>query len=157
MAGKPISNPLPIKNRRKLYERIYRDLLRREEKIAGEQLKYVLSLHSFDNGDLTSGFCSRLPIDEDDVALVFEDLYRGRSLLPPHDVPTRPTLVRWDFTRPLSIENCIVLEHKDAEKHAETCLGAKSAAAGRDLWGKEVEEIVQRRVTEARKVKEWVM
>ncbi|KAJ2922920.1 hypothetical protein H1R20_g14182, partial [Candolleomyces eurysporus] len=138
MAGKPISNPLPIKNRKKLYERIYRDLLRREEKIAGEQL-------------------NRLPIDEDDVALVFEDLYRGRSLLPPHDVPTRPTLVRWDFTQPLSIENCIVLEYKDAEKHAETCLASRSTSAGRDLWGKEIEEIVQRRAAEARKVKQWVM
>ncbi|RXW12746.1 hypothetical protein EST38_g13112 [Candolleomyces aberdarensis] len=138
MAGKPISNPLPIKNRKKLYERIYRDLLRREEKIAGEQL-------------------NRLPIDEDDVALVFEDLYRGRSLLPPHDVPTRPTLVRWDFTQPLSVENCIVLEYKDAEKHAETCLASRSTSAGRDLWGKEVEEIVQRRAAEARQVKQWVM
>ncbi|KAF8816346.1 hypothetical protein BYT27DRAFT_6450980 [Phlegmacium glaucopus] len=33
---------------------------------------------------------NRLPIDEDDIALI--KTYRGRSLLPPHDVPTRPTL-----------------------------------------------------------------
>ena len=41
LAGKPISNPLPVKGRKKLYERIYRDLLRREEKMAGEAIKYV--------------------------------------------------------------------------------------------------------------------
>jgi len=39
MAGKPILNPLPVKNRRKVYERIYRDLLHREEKLAGSQVK----------------------------------------------------------------------------------------------------------------------
>lgn len=43
MAKKPILNPLPIKNRRKLYERLLRDLLHRESKFAGEQIKYVKS------------------------------------------------------------------------------------------------------------------
>ena len=42
LADKPILNPLPIKGRKKLYERIYRDLLRREEKITGNAIKYVL-------------------------------------------------------------------------------------------------------------------
>jgi hypothetical protein len=36
MAGKPIANPLPIKNRRKLYERLLRELAVRESKVAGE-------------------------------------------------------------------------------------------------------------------------
>ena len=39
LAGKPIANPLPIKNRKKVYERLYRDLLQRESKIAGHQIK----------------------------------------------------------------------------------------------------------------------
>lgn len=43
MAKKPILNPLPIKNRRKLYERLLRDLLHRESKFVGEQIKYVES------------------------------------------------------------------------------------------------------------------
>jgi len=42
LAGKPILNPLPIKNRKKLYERLYRDLLARESKLLGEQIKYAL-------------------------------------------------------------------------------------------------------------------
>jgi tRNA A37 threonylcarbamoyladenosine dehydratase len=39
MAGKPILNPLPIKNRKKLYERLLRDLLHRESKFVGEPIK----------------------------------------------------------------------------------------------------------------------
>jgi tRNA threonylcarbamoyladenosine dehydratase len=39
LGGKPILNPLPIKNRKKLYKRLYRDLLLRESKIAGHQIK----------------------------------------------------------------------------------------------------------------------
>lgn len=43
LAGKPIVNPLPIKARRKLYERLWKDLLHREEKLVGHTLKSVTS------------------------------------------------------------------------------------------------------------------
>ena len=39
LAGKPIANPLAIKGRKKLYERIYREFLHREEKIVGHPIK----------------------------------------------------------------------------------------------------------------------
>jgi len=39
LAGKPISNPLPVKNRRKLYEKMNRDLQLREQRITGEMIK----------------------------------------------------------------------------------------------------------------------
>ena len=39
LGGKPIIDPLPVKNRKKLYKRLYQDLLRRESKIAGYQIK----------------------------------------------------------------------------------------------------------------------
>ena len=42
LAGKPISNPLPIKGRKKLYERLLRDLLNRESKLTGEVIKSVV-------------------------------------------------------------------------------------------------------------------
>ena len=100
---------------------------------------------------------SRLPIDEDDVGFVFEDLYRGRSVLPPHDVPTRPTVVRWDFTKPVTLDNLVVLEHKDAEKHVEKCSKAESSSAAKEMWGDGAEAVVQRRAVEARQVRDWVM
>ncbi|PPQ90840.1 hypothetical protein CVT25_007375 [Psilocybe cyanescens] len=142
LAGKPIGNPLPIKNRKKLYERMYRDLQHRESKIAGHQI-------------------NKLPIDEDDVALIFEDLHRGRSIIPPFDIPSRPTLVRWDPTHPLSTENCVVLELNDAEKHVRTLWNsdgtASTTTSPAQLWGPEVREVVDRRAAEARRVREWVM
>ena len=37
LAHKPITNPLPIKNRHKTYERLLRDLTAREAKLAGNE------------------------------------------------------------------------------------------------------------------------
>lgn len=42
LAEKPIANPLPIKNRRKLYERMGRELLHREMRITGEVIKCAM-------------------------------------------------------------------------------------------------------------------
>lgn len=39
LAGMPIANPLPIKGRKKLNERLYRDLVHREEKLTGQSIK----------------------------------------------------------------------------------------------------------------------
>lgn len=39
LAGKPIPNPMAVKGRKKLYERLYRDLLHREEKFTGQTIK----------------------------------------------------------------------------------------------------------------------
>lgn len=39
VAGRPIANPLWVKNRRKLYEKLIRDLHVREEKLSGETIK----------------------------------------------------------------------------------------------------------------------
>jgi tRNA threonylcarbamoyladenosine dehydratase len=111
---------------------------------------------------------SKLPIDEDDVALIFEDIYRGRSVIPPHAVPSRPVLVRWDPTLPLSVGNCVVMEHGDAEKHTKECLGINAAPVVDavthgvrqkpvDFWGKEVAMVVDRRAKEIAKYQEWVM
>ncbi|KAF9045457.1 hypothetical protein BJ165DRAFT_163830 [Panaeolus papilionaceus] len=139
LAGKPILNPLAIKGRKKLYERLYRDLLHRECKLAGYQL-------------------NRLPIDEDDVALVFEDLYRGRSVVPPFDVPTRPSLARWDPKKPVAIDNVIVFEHNDADKHIKLCFNQDGTAQTPEgVWGKEVKEVVEKRSAELRRVREWTM
>lgn len=55
IAGKPIQNPLPIKNRRKLYERLLRDLLVRESRIAGRDVGYVTYNAYFFRPELTEG------------------------------------------------------------------------------------------------------
>ena len=164
LAGKPIVNPLPIKGRRKLYERIYRDLLRREERIVGHALKYVCAAAHGSrepSSDLTAIlFSSRLPIDEDDVGLLFEDIHRGRSVVPPHAVPSRPALVRWDPLQPVGLENLVVMEDKDADQHVKECFGASADSPKKlpeELWGHETAEVVARRAEEIRRDREWIM
>ncbi|ESK94816.1 ubiquitin-protein ligase molybdopterin-converting factor [Moniliophthora roreri MCA 2997] len=137
MAEKPILNPLPIKNRRKLYERLLRDLLHREQKLTGEMM-------------------NRLPIDEDDVSFVFEDLYRGRPVLPPHEVPTKPALVRWNLEKPLELANIVVMEEKDAVKHIKQCKTETGYVQPGQVWGQEVEAIVVKRRTEVEKYLQWM-
>lgn len=142
MAGKPISNPLPIKNRKKLYERLLRDLLHRESKFIGEPI-------------------NKLPIDEDDVALIFEDLHLGRSVVPPHAVPAHPTLLRWDPAKPLTLENCVVFESAEAAKHVRECLTppteeAHSRKNPRTVWGDEVQAVVERHAGDVAKYRTWV-
>ncbi|KAE9402666.1 hypothetical protein BT96DRAFT_1017423 [Gymnopus androsaceus JB14] len=144
LAGKPILNPLAIKGRRKLYERLWKDLLHREEKLAGQTL-------------------NRIPFDEDDIGLLFEDIHRGRSVFPPHEVPTKPALVRWDLSQPLTMENCVVMEEKDAVKHIKTWREGLSLDDGStapspspaEVWGGAVQEVVRRRAEEIKKIQEW--
>lgn len=103
---------------------------------------------------------SRLPIDEDDVGLLFEDIHRGRSVLPPHAVPVRPALVRWDPSQPLTLENFVVMDEKEAERHVQECFGASPDSPKKrpeDLWGSEVANIVARRAEEIKRDREWIM
>ena len=101
---------------------------------------------------------SKLSINEDDVALIFEDLHLGKSVLPPHAVPSKPTLVRWDASRPLTIENCVVMDHKDAEKHTKSIRDPSGTVVDpKEIWGAQVQEIVTRRAKQLEHQRQWVM
>ena len=43
LAEKPIQNPLAVRFRKRLYDRLYKDLLHREEKLTGTTIKFVYS------------------------------------------------------------------------------------------------------------------
>lgn len=93
--------------------------------------------------------------------MIFEDLHLGRSVVPPHVVPARPTLLRWDPAKPLTLENCVVFEFAEAEKHVRECLIPRSKEAHqgktpRDVWGDEVQAVVERHAAEVAKYREWV-
>ena len=94
-------------------------------------------------------------MDDDDLGLLFDDIHRGRSVRPPHAVPERAALVRWDPEPPLSLENCVAFEFADAERHLQEVLLERKRPE--DVWGAEVAEVVRRRRDEVRKVIEWVM
>ena len=89
------------------------------------------------------------------MGIIFDDIHRGRSVRPPHAVPERAALVRWDAEAPLSLENCVAFEFADAERHLQEVLLERKRPE--DVWGAEVAEVVRRRRDEVRKVIEWVM
>jgi tRNA threonylcarbamoyladenosine dehydratase len=46
LAGRPLERPLPVRHRKKLYERMWKDLLHRESRIARKQIKCARLLSS---------------------------------------------------------------------------------------------------------------
>lgn len=75
--------------------------------------------------------------------------------MPPHPVPARPALVRWDPAAPLVLENCVAMEHGEAERHVRECY--EGGKRPEEVWGEEVVQVVRRRAEEVRKVREWTM
>jgi hypothetical protein len=81
---------------------------------------------------------------------VFEDIYNGRSSLPPRTVLGRPVATRWDKRKELTEDNVVIMSVKDAEKHEAECLkGDKSLE---EVWGEEAVEYVRNKSDEVRKV-----
>jgi hypothetical protein len=110
-----------------MYERMWKDLLHRESRIARKQIKCVYSPRQFlpslaySEADHTpsSLFLTRyssLPLTTADIALLYDDFALGRSVVPPHAACVRPALIRWDPRAPLSLENCVVAEMKDVAR-----------------------------------------
>jgi hypothetical protein len=71
-------------------------------------------------------------------------------VLPPHAVPVKATLVRWDPAKPLRVENVVVMEAADAERH-------ERVDGGPGMWGEEVKAVVERHAKELERNREWVM
>ena len=87
--------------------------------------------------------------------MVFEDIYRGRSILLPHDIPNKPMLVRWDYTQPLSVYNVVPMDQPDADKHVRHCHDLKEKPE--DVWGQEVKAVFEKRKREILKDRWWFM
>ncbi|KAG8968529.1 hypothetical protein FRC03_007180 [Tulasnella sp. 419] len=134
LAQKPILNPLPVRNRKKLYEKLLRDLSSREAKESSE-----------------SGLMEKLPIDEYDISFIFEDLNRGRSSIPPHPILPKAHLARWDKSKPLAVDNCVVLSAADVkllDQHSGKGADVPTWTGG--TTGMEASPVVERRLNEAR-------
>lgn len=101
----------------------------------------------------------KLPIDEDDIAYIYEDLYRsGRSLVPPYAVLVKPALTRWDVRLPLSVTNCVLLSAADIAtldkaggigENVEWWNVSQKEGDGKRVSGSTVREVVERRQKEA--------
>lgn len=132
VAGKPLTDYAEIKSRRKLYASLERSLSEREQRWLGLRDQ------------------ARISVNQDDLALVFEDIYNGRSSLPPRTVLPRPVATRWDKRKELTEDNVVIMSVKDAEKHEAECLkGGKSLE---EVWGQEAVEHIRNKSDEVRKV-----
>lgn len=98
-----------------------------------------------------------------DVSLIYEEVhFNGRSILPSspsgflpvlsHPVCNRPALVRWNFSQPVSVENCVVMEVKQADAHQRAFTEGKSLD---ELYGPEVVKGVGEVMKEARRALVW--
>ncbi|OWT35798.1 mitochondrial protein [Cryptococcus neoformans] len=135
LAGKPLIDYMEIKNRKRVYQSLERGLSDREAKVKGEKLQ------------------GKLPISLEDIGFVFEELYHGRSSLPPFEVLQKANVIRWQKDQDLSADNLVVMGNKDAEKHMKECLiGDKDV---REVWGDEIVEFIKRKSDEARKTIAW--
>lgn len=59
---------------------------------------------------------SKLPISEEDVLYFFEEIHRARSCAPPHEVPSRPCLLRWKKEKGLAWDNVVVFGREEGAK-----------------------------------------
>lgn len=87
------------------------------------------------------------------MGYIFEDLFQGKSSLPPHPVLTRPNAIRWDRDQPLTLYNCVIMPQELADRHEKECLVEGQAV--RDVWGDNAVLSIERRLREARQVAEW--
>lgn len=132
LGGRRIEEPLAVKGRKKLWEKLAKDLTAREAKWNGWDKQ------------------QRLPMTDQEVGFVFEELHRSKSSLPPFESLSRPTLIRWNFDEPLSVVNCVVMGPKDVIRHEE---GYREGKRPEEVWGEEAAKTVKKRRGEA---DEWV-
>ncbi|WRT68055.1 uncharacterized protein IL334_005030 [Kwoniella shivajii] len=135
LAGKPLTDYSEIKNRKKLYQTLEKGLARSEK-----NFKKLFEME-------------KLPITVDDIGFVFDDLYSGRSSIPPHEVLSKPTVTRWDRDRDLSEDNLVVMSVKQHIKHEKECLNEGKPL--KEVWGEEAVMKINRKSEEARRVLSW--
>jgi hypothetical protein len=115
-------DPLPVKNRTELYQRLHRDLKIQEEELAASQGKTV----------------TEIPLDRRDIGYVIEEIFRGgKSGL--SQCMDRIAVCRWKRDEPLSLTNVVVLTQREMERH----LALPQDADLKVVYGKEVVAFVE--------------
>ncbi|RUP52172.1 ubiquitin-protein ligase molybdopterin-converting factor [Jimgerdemannia flammicorona] len=95
LAGFPY-DPLPIKLRDALYQRVHRDLHGREKSLYGN---------------------TKIPLDKRDVGYIMDEMWHGHSAI--SGATEKLTLTRWDRALPLSHSNAVCMTKAEAQAHEE--------------------------------------
>ncbi|KAF9125449.1 hypothetical protein BGW39_007393, partial [Mortierella sp. 14UC] len=115
-------DPLSVKNRTELYQRLHRDLKIQEEELATSQGKTT----------------SDIPLDRRDVGYIVEEIFRGgKSGL--SQSMDRIAVCRWKREDPLSLTNVVVLTQKEMERH----LALPASANLEEVYGKDAVAFIE--------------
>ncbi|WFD02252.1 hypothetical protein MOBT1_000933 [Malassezia obtusa] len=160
--------PLAVKGRRKLYEKLFADLNVTESRYPSpppdETHRAPANRKPLTDDDIPPTYRAsapsekgpppkvRIPFSVNDCAYVFEEMFRGRTVVPPFETLATGQLMRWDPTRPLDYNNVVLFSRKQAREH-EQVLKEKSDPAA--FWGPKVTAMVQRRMAEEKRMSHW--
>ncbi|WFD37015.1 hypothetical protein MCUN1_003907 [Malassezia cuniculi] len=154
--------PLAVKGRRRLYEKLFSDLNVLESRYPSPEPSVPLS-KSATADDVPAGYREdgrsapppriRIPFSVNDCAYIFEEVFRGRTVVPPCDSLSNGQIMRWDASRPLDYDNVVLLDRRQARIHESRVLkdGEDPAA----VWGAAVADIVAKRMAEERRMSRW--
>lgn len=133
--------PLAFKGRRKLYEKLFHDLSVSESRhpLPGAQSKIATD----------AGPRHYIPFSVNDVAYLFEEVFRGRSIVPPFDSLSGAQLERWDSTLPLSFQNVALFSRAQAKVHEAEVL--KKGRSPVEVWGQDAAHMIKRRMASERR------
>lgn len=158
--------PLAIKGRRKLYEKLFADLNVTESRYPSppvDERKTGVPRRPLTDADVPPTYHHiegkapppkvRIPFSVNDVAYIFEEMFRGRSCVPPYETLATGQLVRWDPREPLNYDNVALFTRPQARRHEEHVLKPKADPA--TYWGPVVAAKVQQRLVEERRMAEW--
>lgn len=135
--------PLAFKGRRKLYEKLFHDL-------SVSEARHPLAGSQVDSQDAqNTGPRHHIPFSINDIAYLFEEVFRGRSIVPPFESLSGAQLHRWDSTLPLSFQNVALFSRSQAKVHESEVL--KKGRSPVEVWGADAAHMIKRRMASERR------
>ncbi|AJS41255.1 AEG_G0033600.mRNA.1.CDS.1 [Saccharomyces cerevisiae] len=116
--------PVEGKNRIKVYDGIYQSL-------AGQMSRVGIP-------------SQRIPLALKDVSYLVEEVFKGKS--PISGISTRLTLTKWDPSKPISLQNVVVLTKNEQKVHEDRVLKGKESL--QDVYDAKVLKLVSQRFRE---------
>ncbi|CAD6634440.1 BJ4_G0007190.mRNA.1.CDS.1 [Saccharomyces cerevisiae] len=123
ISDKPLE-PIEGKNRIKVYDGIYQSL-------AGQMSRVGIP-------------SQRIPLALKDVSYLVEEVFKGKS--PISGISTRLTLTKWDPSKPISLQNVVVLTKNEQKVHEDRVLKGKESL--QDVYDAKVLKLVSQRFRE---------
>ncbi|CAI4598958.1 CDG_1a_G0033230.mRNA.1.CDS.1 [Saccharomyces cerevisiae] len=123
ISDKPLE-PVEGKNRIKVYDGIYQSL-------AGQMSRVGIP-------------SQRIPLALKDVSYLVEEVFKGKS--PISGISTRLTLTKWDPSKPISLQNVVLLTKNEQKVHEDRVLKGKESL--QDVYDAKVLKLVSQRFRE---------